>query len=121
MGIDLPRDIGTKRLPFARLARIIQHLPAGSATARARRGQAPDLDVLLLRQLEYWLHVIVWRETEDARKKRNIPTLVPMTGDTARLGSTRRDPRATERLLQDRQARRRAELEALEGGQRHVE
>lgn len=117
MGIDLPRDIGTRRLPFSRLSRIIENLPSSSATARARRGQAPELDVLLLRQLEYWQHVLVWRDTEDAKRKRNVPTLVPMVGDTARLGRARRDPRATERLLEDRQARRLAELAALEGGQ----
>lgn len=114
MGIDLPRDIGTPRLSWQRLRRIIEHLPEDSATARARGGQAPKLDVQFLRSIEHGIRVLAWQNTEDGHKGENPPHPVGLQGDPI-VGGVRRDPLEVDSLLAERQARRAAELARLRG------
>lgn len=114
MGIDLPRDIETPRLPWQRLARIIAHLdPESSAVARARRDFAPSLDVQFARSIEHGIRVLAWQKTKDGSKGSNPPKPIPLTGDPV-VGGNRRNPHEIDTLLADRQARRKAELARLD-------
>ena len=81
MGIDLVRDLGTRRLTFTRLARIVRHLPDDSATARARRDHRPSIELLLQRRIEFWTHLSWWSKTEASKKGAERPILIPMHGD----------------------------------------
>lgn len=114
MGIDLPRDIGTRRLPWSRLARIIEYAPNDSALARARRGHKPDLDILFARRMEHWLHLLFWTKTKDGAKGRERPVPVPLAGDAKNRG---RDTLALDEKLARRQEARRAELAAMQDPQ----
>ena len=115
MGIDLPRDIGTPRLTWQRLRRIIEHLPEDSATARAKRDHAPSLDTQFARSIEHGIRVLGWQQTKDGHAGRNPPKPIPLTGDPVR-GGVRRDPLEIDALLAERQARRQAELARLKDG-----
>lgn len=111
MGIDLPRDLGTRRLPFSRLARIVENLPDDSATARARRNQRPSLELLFLRRIEYWTHLISWQPTKAAQQGRDRPVMIPLRGDN---DAKRRGGMALDEKLarqNERRARRQASLE----------
>lgn len=110
MGIDLPRDLGTRRLPYSRLARIIRHLPDTSAVARARRSGRPTLDLLFLRRIEYWTHLSWWGRTKAAEKGADRPMMVPLRGDH---DPRKRDGMALDEKLarqNERRLRRQAEL-----------
>lgn len=111
MGIDLPRDIGTRRLPWSRLRRIIENLPESSATARARRGQAPTIELLLLRRLEHTARLLYWSKTTDAEKGKNQPEPLVLTVAEAKAG--KRDTAGLDQKLAARQAKRQAELAQL--------
>lgn len=115
MGIDLPRDIGTRRLPWQRLRRIITHLAEDSATARARRAQAPALDTQFLRSIEHGVRVLAWQQTKDGSTGDRAPQPIGLQGDPVVNGS-RRDSLEIDAVLAERAARRRAELLALEKG-----
>jgi hypothetical protein len=104
MGIDLPRDIGTRRLPWQRLLRIIEHLPAESATSRARRAEQPDLDTQFLRSMEYWIRILAWQQTKDGSKGQSMPERVSLPGDTDKQRDDA-DSLRRERLLVERSAR----------------
>lgn len=109
MGIDLPRDLGTRRLPFSRLARIVRHLPDDSATARARRDNRPALDLLFLRRIEYWTHLTWWGKTKAATKGADRPIMIPLRGDG---DAKKRGGMALDEKLA-RQNQRRLERQAL--------
>lgn len=115
MGIDLPRDIGTPRLTWQRLRRIVNHLPEESATARARRDQAASLDIQFLRSIEHDLRILAWQQTKDGSKGSNPPHPVGLRGDP-KSGGVRRDSLQIDVMLAERAARRRAELQRLEEG-----
>ncbi len=115
MGIDLPRDIGTPRLTWQRLRRIITHLPEDSATARARREQAPNLDTQFLRSVEHGIRVLAWQQTKDGSSGSNAPQPIGLQGDPI-VNGVRRDSLELDAMLAERAARRRAELAALEKG-----
>lgn len=109
MGIDLPRDLGTPRLPFSRLARIVQHLPIDSALARARRDQRPTIDTQLLRRIEFWTHLAYWGQTKDGEKGRNTPAMIPLHGDHDRRRGLELDEKLAR--LDERRRARQAQLE----------
>lgn len=109
MGIDLPRDLGTRRLTFSRLARIVRHLPDDSATARARRDNRPSLELLFLRRIEYWTHSAQWQVTKAAEKGQGRPIMIPLRGDG---DSKKRGGLALDEKLA-RQNQRRLERQAL--------
>lgn len=111
MGIDLPRDLGTRRLPFSRLARIVRHLPDGSATARARRDGRPTLELQFLRRIEYWTHLAWWARTKASERGADRPVLVPLHGDQAakKRGGLALDEKLARQ--NERRARRQAELQ----------
>ena len=49
-------------------------LPRGSRTMRAvNPSNEWSTTEHLLSLIEFWLHVLVWRETKDAKYKRNVP------------------------------------------------
>lgn len=112
MGIDLARDLGTRRLTFSRLARIVRHLPDDSATARARRDGRPGLDLLFLRRIEYWAHLNWWGQTKAGERGTDRPQLVPLRGDGA---GSKRDSLALDAKLARQNDRRRARQALLEG------
>lgn len=112
MGIDLPRDIGTSRLRWQRLARIINYLPEDSATVRARRAGRPPVHVQLLREIEFWNHLLFWSKTEDSKDGTNRPARIPLMASEA--PKVRRDTMGYDQKLQARQQRRDAELKALQ-------
>lgn len=114
MGIDLPRDIGTPRLTWQRLIRIIEHLGEDSATARARRGGRPNLSIQFLRRIDLATRLGVWVQTEEGSRGRNQPILVPLHGDL-KIGSGKRDALEVDELLARRQAKRQAELATMGG------
>jgi hypothetical protein len=111
MGLDLPRDLGTRRLPFSRLARIVEHLPEDSAVVRARRDNRPTLELLFLRRIEYWTHLDWWGRTKAATQGRDRPVMVPLRGDhdAKRRGGLELDEKLAR--LERRRAERRASLE----------
>jgi hypothetical protein len=109
MGIDLARDLGTRRLTFSRLERIVRHLPDDSATARARRDYRPGIELLLMRRIEFWTHLTWWSKTKASEKGADRPMLIPMRGDAE---SKRRGGLALDEKLA-RQNQRRAERQAL--------
>lgn len=111
MGLDLPRDLGTRRLTFSRLTRIVRHLPDDSATARARREHRPSIELLLLRRIEYWTHLDQWQVTEAAKRGRDKPIMVPLHGDddVRRRGNLALDEKLAR--LNDRRRERQARLE----------
>lgn len=108
MGIDLPRDIGTSRLSWGRLRRLVEFAPDDSALARARDDYKPSLEVQFLRRIEYWNHLLFWAKTKEGEKGRNAPSMVPLRGDDA--GSRKRDTMELDELLIRRQRQRREEL-----------
>lgn len=112
MGIDLVRDLGTRRLTFSRLERIVRHLPDNSATARARRDYRPTVDTLLLRRTEYWTHLTWWAKTKAAEKGADRPMLVPLQGDA---DAKRRGGMALDEKLARQNERRAARQAQLEG------
>lgn len=112
MGIHLARDLGTRRLPFALLARIVRHLPDSSATARARRDYRPTTELQLLRRIEYWTHLAWWGRTTAAQKGRERPALVPLRGDES---DRRRAGMALDEKLARQNKRRAARQAQLEG------
>jgi|GEM_PF-5750199 len=114
MGIDLPRDIGTPRLSWQRLRRIIEHLGEDSATARARRDGRPNLTVQFLRRIDLATRLNAWMQSEEGSKGRNQPQLVPLHGDP-KQGSGKRDSLEVTELLARRQAKRQAELATMGG------
>ncbi len=111
MGIDLPRDLGTRRLTFSRLARIVRHLPDDSATARARRDYRPTLDTLFLRRIEFWTHLQWWSKTKGSDKGEGRPILIPLRGDAEakRRGGMELDEKLARQ--NERRAARQAQLE----------
>lgn len=111
MGIDLARDLGTRRLTFSRLARIVRHLPDSSATARARRDYRPTVELLIQRRIEFWTHLTWWSKTEASKKGAERPILIPMRGDAEakRAGRANLDEKLAR--LNDRRAARQALLE----------
>lgn len=112
MGIDLPRDLGTSRLRWQRLERIIEHLPEDSATVRARRDGRPGVGTQLLREIEFWTHLQFWSKTEDSKDGRNRPSRVPLIA--SENPTVRRETIGWDQKLKDRQERRDAELQALQ-------
>lgn len=112
MGIDLPRDIGTKRLSWHRLHRIISHLGDGSAVVRARREFRPSLEVQLLRRIEYDAH-LTWYMALDKKGRREVPSPepIPLHGDEKRGG---RSSIELDAELKRRQAKRRADLARMQ-------
>lgn len=112
MGIDLPRDLGTRRLPFSRLARIIEHLPDTSATARARREGRPSLELQFLRRIEFWTHLTWWGKTKAAEKGADRPVLIPLRGDRE---AKRRGGMVLDAKLARQNERRLARQALLEG------
>jgi hypothetical protein len=112
MGIDLARDIGTRRLTFSRLARIVRHLPDDSATARARRNHRPSLELLFLRRIEFWTHLGQWQITKAAKTGTDRPVMVPLHGDAE---AKRRGGLALDEKLARQNARRLARQASLEG------
>lgn len=112
MGLDLPRDLGTRRLTFSRLARIVRHLPDDSATARARRGYRPSLELLFLRRIEFWTHLGQWQVTEAAKRGRDRPVMVPLRGDNE---ARRRGGLVLDEKLARLNERRLARQASLEG------
>lgn len=115
IGIHLARDLGTKRLPFRTAINFINHLDEDSAVARARREFRPNMDTQLLRQVEYWTHLLSYRDTKAAQQKKDIPKPVKLYGDDLRKPG-QRDPREFERKMAARAAKRQAELEKLHRG-----
>jgi hypothetical protein len=115
VGIDLARDLGTPRLSWGRLARFIEHLPPDSATVRLRSNNAPPVDVLLLRRIEFWTHLTYWTKTKDGAKNRNAPKPVSLPSDDTGKDK-QRDSLATDELLRQRQERRAAQLAAMQKG-----
>jgi len=112
MGVDLPRDLGTKRLPFSRLARIVRYLPDTSATVRARREGRPSLELLFLRRIEYWSHLTWWGKTKAAEQGRDRPVLIPLHGDAE---AKRRGGMELDEKLARQNERRAARQALLEG------
>lgn len=112
MGIDLVRHLGTRRLTFSRLARIITHLPDGSATARARRDYRPTPELLFLRRIEYWTHLAFWSKTKAAEKGAERPALIPLRGDAE--AASARGMALDEKLARQNQ-RRAARQASLDG------
>lgn len=115
LGIDLPRDIGTRRLPWSRLARLITHADLDSALIRARRGNGPTPELLFMRRSEFWLHLLYWTKTKDSQTGSNPPRMVPLPGDP--VDGVRRDARELEVKLARRRARRLAELARMNGSE----
>lgn len=68
-----------------RAADLAVMLPHESRTMKKINPECAWTDAeRLLSRIEYWLHVIVWRESEDARARRNCPEMItPRRGDGA--------------------------------------
>lgn len=112
IGIDLPRDVGTRRLPWQRLLRFIEYLADSSAVARARRDFRPTIDTLLARRTEYNTHLGWWLQLDKkGQAAAGRPELIPLHGDDKGGGRSQMEVSA---ILTQRQAKRRAELARLE-------
>lgn len=117
IGIYLPRDIGTERLPWSTLRRFIEFSPPTSALWRAREaerekthGATPKAELEMLRRVEFWTHLAFWAQTKDAQKGKNRPAPVDL-GSGKKAG--KRDTFTLDQRLLARQQRRQAELDAL--------
>lgn len=81
-GIDLPLAPEDGDLP--RRALLWAALPCESRTAR-RKNPALEWSTAeyLLRNVEYYVHLLWWSRTKDAKRGRNVPEPVPTPGQEA--------------------------------------
>ena len=111
-GVDL-LDLGTTRLKWDRLARLIQHLPPDAATVAAISGPAAQWGSTeyLLALVVDALHVANWQRVGD--KKAKAPTPLPRPGDPERraLRRTKLSQPEIHRRLRAQLARRQREHE----------
>ena len=60
----------------------MHHASPGTAIHRALNPEWHlTNDTMLLREIEFWLHGLVWRETADGHAGRNAPERIPLTYD----------------------------------------
>lgn len=103
-GIDLPDDpheLGITRI-WRRYAELYARLPRESIAARnADPDSAWSVEAMLLREVEFRLHNLVWMDSDDGQKRINPPKPIPLPTEQAEMERKRVEAMAAKEQIKD--------------------
>jgi hypothetical protein len=117
-GIDLARDLGSRRFTYGACLRYLEHtLPDGPLQRQIQREKgvdpdAPSLEAQLLRATEYATSVVAWLNT-DGKGQKPQPIELPGDKKAKRAATKRMDGRDYAEVWAERVKRREAELQKM--------